>query len=157
EIMRRASSSTGFSLTAGGGFNFGLGSGSTQTTFSRNQSNESSSSKKSFQEAVVKAAESYRGERRLEVEVTSADEDERTTSREISNPNTEITVTYLFHELELRYRLTEHLRGATPVILVAQEIPATDEITDGWLLEHAWIIKRALLDDDLAPILDELT
>ena len=34
-----------------------------------------------------------------------------------------------------------------PVVLVAQEVPAPDEITEAWVIAHDWILNRVLLDD----------
>jgi hypothetical protein len=68
-----------------------------------------------------------------------------------------VTVTYLFYELERRYRISERLHRVTPVILIAQDVPAPNEITEAWLLQHAWIIRRVVLDDSLRPALDYLS
>ena len=90
-------------------------------------------------EAVFKAAEEYRQERSLEVNVTDATENQGEEAGEISNPNDEIPVTYLFYELQRRYRVSEHLRRVTPVVLVAQEMPKPSDIDDvsGWYLPSA--------------------
>src|SRR5260370_939707 len=76
---------------------------------------------------------------------------------EISNPNNEITVTYLFYELQRRYQIHEFLYRARPVILVAQDVPSPDAIDEAWLVEQQWILARVLLDDSLRPSLDYLT
>ena len=45
----------------------------------------------------------------------------------------------------------------TPVILVANDVPAPNEIDDAWLVEHDWILRRSILDDSFRPALDYLT
>ena len=45
----------------------------------------------------------------------------------------------------------------TPVILVANDVPAPHEIDDAWLIQHDWILRRAILDDSFRPALDYLT
>jgi hypothetical protein len=157
EILHRSQISTNFQMTAEGSLNFGIGQIGGSTQFALNQAQESSRTKKSFHEAVMKAAYEYKSERSLEIETTSEQELEFTTSGELSNPNNELTVTYLLYELERRYKITEKLHRLTPVILVAQDIPAPHEIDEDWLLAHEWILRRVLLDDSLKMALDYLS
>ena len=95
----------------------------------------------------------------IETEVTTEEsrEDETTSYREIRNPNDELTVTYLFYELQRRYLVDETLYKVTPVILVANDVPAPHEVDESWLLRHDWIIKRAILDDCFLPALEYLS
>jgi hypothetical protein len=63
----------------------------------------------------------------------------------------------LFYELQRRYRVSEHIHGITPVILVAMEVPNPNrDAIDMVLLTHSWIINRVLLDDRYRPALDYL-
>jgi len=119
--------------------------------------NDSTKTKKDFREAVLKSAREYREQHRVEVDVAETLETETTTFHEIQNPNDELAVTYLFYELERTYRISEKLHKLTPVILVANEVPAPNEIDDAWLIEHDWILNRAILDDSFRPALDYLT
>src|SRR5262249_29217394 len=50
----------------------------------------------------------------------------------------------------------EVLHSATPVILVANDVPAPHEIDQAWLVRHDWILKRAILDDSFLPALQYL-
>jgi hypothetical protein len=156
EITSRASTTTNFKNTAQGTFNIGIGSVTGTTEFVLNQVQQSASVKKSFREAVIKAAHEYKQERALEVETTQETTVETTTSGEISNPNNEMTVTYLLYELERQYRISERIHRVMPVILVAQDVPGPHKITESWLLAHEWILRRVLLDDDLELALDYL-
>jgi hypothetical protein len=157
EIIKKATTATNFKLTADGSFNIGIGSISASSAFGGNQSEDSAVTKKDFHESTLRAAEEYRRERALEIDTSVAEEREEVQSGEISNPNNEITVTYLLYELERRYRVTEHLHRARPVILVAQEVPAPHEIDEAWLVQHQWILARVLLDDSFRPAVDYLT
>lgn len=156
EIVRKASTATNFKASAEGSFSIGIVSLSGTTDFAQNQAEESANVKKDFREAVVRAAQEYSKERSLEVTTSSSEDLETSTSGELSNPNNEITVTYLLYELQRRYRISEHLHRLTPVILVAQDVPAPHEIDEAWLLGYAWILRRVLLDDGLKPALDYL-
>jgi hypothetical protein len=157
EIMNRSTTSTNFRMTANGSFNIGVVGISATSEFALNQATEAASTKKAFHEATTKAAEEYRLERALEVDTTTTVDTEDTASGEIANPNNEITVTYLFYELQRTYWVSEDLYRARPVILVAQEVPRPDGIDEAWLLQYQWIIARVLLDDSLRPALTYLT
>ena len=88
---------------------------------------------------------------------TSRRDRRRTTFHEIQNPNDELAVTYLFYELQRTYRISERIHKLTPVILVANDVPAPDEIDDAWLVAHDWILRRVILDDSFRPALEYLT
>jgi hypothetical protein len=72
---------------------------------------------------------------------------ESSESGEIVNPNEEITVTYLFYELQKRFLVNERLVDVEPIILIAHDVPAPSEISESWIIRHDWILKRVLLDD----------
>jgi hypothetical protein len=159
EIIEKAQAKTHFNLTAeesmGGGDTVPYKVGSTQTV-SGDTSKDSQKTKRDFRESVLKSAEEYRQEHRTEIDTTESQETESTTFHEIQNPNDELPVTYLFYELQRTYTISEKLHNLTPVIFVANEVPAPHEITDAWLLEHDWILKRVILDDSFRPALEYL-
>jgi hypothetical protein len=157
EIMKRASSASNFKMTSEGSFNIGIGSISSSSQFGANQASESADTKRQFHERTAKAAQEYRMERSLEVDSSESFEFDDTTSGEISNPNNELTVTYLFYELQRRYQVTEAIHRARPVILVARDMPSPHEITEAWAVEHQWIISRVLLDEMFRPALRYLS
>ena len=152
EIIDKASQATKFKLTA----EVNKGWFSSNSEFSMNQAQESAQTKKNFRESVVKASHEYKNERNLEVSTTEEFTGETTTSGELSNPNNELTVTYLLYELERQYRISERIHRVAPVIFVAQDIPGPHEITEAWLLEHEWVLRRVLLDDSFKSALNDL-
>ena len=152
EIVGKATEETNFKLTA----TATKGWFSSTAEFAMNQARESAKTKKNFRESVVKASHEYKNERNLEISTTKEFTGETTTSGELSNPNNELTVTYLLYELERQYRISERIHQVTPVIFVAQDIPAPHEITEAWLLEHEWVLRRVLLDDSFHGALDDL-
>jgi hypothetical protein len=157
EILRKASYSTNFKMTAEGGFSIGVVNAKGTVEYGTNQALESSQKKRDFREAVRKAAEEYRNERTVEVTTEAEATDELTETGEIRNTNDELTVTYLFYELQRRFEVSERLHKVTPVVLVAFEVPAPSAIDEAWLLAHDWILRRVILDDKLLPALDYLT
>lgn len=158
EIIEKASQTSNFKVTASESFGNDDSYDITSTQEAGgDQSKASQTTKREFRESVVKAAQEYRQQKRLEVETTSATETEDTTFNEIQNPNDELTVTYLFYELERTFRISERIHRITPVVLVANDVPAPHEIDDAWLVRHDWILRRSILDDSFRPALDYLT
>lgn len=123
---------------------------------SSDMGSDSASTKRELRETTQRMAQEYRAEHRVEIVSEKTRNDERSESRTISNANNEISVTYLFYELQRRFEVSSRLHAATPVILVAFDMPSPDEITEAWLLEHDWIIRDVLLDPELAPVLRQL-
>lgn len=157
EIVAQATNRTNFTANAEGGVNFLVWNAKGSHSITTDSANQSATTKKEFREAVLRAAEEYRAEHRLEVETQAAEEIETTTSGEVTNPNEELSVTYLFYELQRRYEISEKIHRLTPVILVANEMPRPDEVDEDWLLAHDWILRRAMLDDSFLPALDYLS
>jgi len=157
EIVEKAQNKTNFNLTAHeslGGEGYSVDS--TQSSGGE-QGKQSEQVKKEFHESVLKSAQEYKQQHRMEIDTSESSENEETSFQEIQNPNDELTVTYLFYELQRTYRITERIHKLTPVILVANDVPAPDEIDDAWLTEHDWILRRVILDDSFRPALEYLT
>jgi hypothetical protein len=117
---------------------------------------ESQQSRKRFREAVHKATQELKEERSIDITVDTESEFETIESGTISNPNDELAVTYLFYELQKRFKVSEQLYRTMPVIMVAQDVPEPAEITDAWIVSNDWIINRVLLDDSFRGALMHL-
>lgn len=157
EIVARATNKTSFTTTTNGQLNVEMVNMQFGTTSGMDAEKFSSSTKKNFRESVLKSAEEYRKETKLEVTISSEETFEASHSGTLVNPNDEIAVTYLFYELQRQYRISEQLHRITPVVLVAFEVPRPHEVDDDWLMAYAWIVRRALLDESFRPALDWLT
>ncbi|MCP4129129.1 MAG: hypothetical protein GY753_19050 [Gammaproteobacteria bacterium] len=158
EILAKASGKTSFTNSATGSFSYGMEGGmstggESTSTFSADAERHSQNTKKNMRESVVKASEERKRETKMEVETEETFESEFTESGEIMNPNDEITCTFLFYELQRRYRINEKLHRLQSVVLVAQEMPSAREIDSVWLIQHDWILNRVLLDDSFKPAL----
>jgi hypothetical protein len=159
EIVREASNKTNFTITATeslGGGEVPYNISSTQKA-SQDQSKTSRQVKKDFRESVLRSAEEYKQEHRIEIDTGDSQETETTTYHEIQNPNDELAVTYLLYELQRTYKISEKLHKLTPIILVANDVPAPHQINDAWLLKHDWILRRVIVDDSFRPALDYLS
>jgi len=157
EIVKKAQEKTHFNI--GAEETFGGDGFSIKATQSGggDSSKESAQVKKEMRESVLKSAQEYRQQHRMEVDTSESAETEATTFHEIQNPNDELAVTYLFYELQRTYKISERIHQLTPVILVANDVPAPHQIDDAWLVQHDWILRRAILDDSFRPALDYLT
>jgi hypothetical protein len=157
EIVSKAENRTNFKATADGSFGTEAWKVHATGEAGGDAAKASQDTKKDFREAVLKSAQEYKHDNRLEVETASSEEFESTTYNEITNPNDELTVTYLFYELQRTYHISEKIHRVVPVVLVANEVPRPDAIDDAWLIQHDWILRRVLLDDSFKPALDYLT
>ncbi|MGJ8624077.1 MAG: hypothetical protein ACSHW1_15055 [Yoonia sp.] len=156
EIVQDAMDKTNFNASANGSFTVGVWSGGGSSGLSQDSSAKSAETKKRMHEAVVKSAREYRNETKVELETEESFEDEFTESGEITNFNEELTVTFLFYELQRRYRVEERMHRLQSVVLVAQEMPQPGDIDEDWIVSHRWILNRVLLDDAFATPLTYL-
>jgi hypothetical protein len=152
EIVNRAQSKVNFNLNGA----YSSGGWSVSTALGMDAQKESQQNRKSFREAVMKATQEYKSERSIDITVEMDSEVETQESGTISNPNDELAVTYLFYELQKRFKVSEQLFRTLPVVLVAQTVPDPEGITDAWIVAHDWILNRVLLDDSFRAALQRL-
>ena len=145
QIVSKAMSKTNFQLGAQGG-EPGIGNVSGSTSLSHDAATESGRSEgKSFVKPCSRRQKSTSKSGRFKLKTTEAVEATVEESGEISNPNDEIPVTYLFYQLQRRYRVNEEIRSVTPVVLVAQEFPPVSHIDEDWIpLAHDWVLLMRL-------------
>ena len=157
EITKQARNKTSFEQTASGTVSVGVVEGQFGTRFGIEAEKSSNDAKKNHIEAVVKANEEYNNNRLTEIVTSITDEWETTNSGEIMNTNDEITVTYLFYELQRQFQVSEQLYRLFPVVLVANDVPMPHEIDKDWLITHNWILRRVILDESFLPVLEYVT
>src|SRR5262249_90856 len=130
--------------------------GKATTSFGVEALSESAQNRKDFREAVLKAVQAYTEETSKEIVTETDASSEYSESGTLRNDNQEKAVTYLLYELQKVYELCEQLYRVTPVVLVAQEVPSPDQITEAWVISNDWILNRCLLDDSFRPTLQYL-
>lgn len=157
DIMSKAYKKVNSNVSAKASYSGMTWSFGAEASYAKESSNESADNRKDFREAVVKAAQEYKNERSVEINSSDSSEFEAQESGKIKNPNDEITVTYLFYELQQRYSICETFNRVTPVVLVAEEVPNPCDIDNAWLIANAFPIRKALLDESLLPALYYLT
>lgn len=149
EIVAKAQTKTDFNLNA----TYGSGAWNITSSFALDAQKESQENRKDFRESVLKAAQEFKEERSVEINTEESYSSEYTESGTITNPNDELAVTYLFYELQKRFKVSEQLYRVMPVVMIAQDVPAPNEITEAWIIANDWIINRTLLDDSFRPAL----
>jgi hypothetical protein len=156
DIMAKMQNKTNFGMTAEGDFDIGIYKGKGTTSFGVEAITESTQNRKDLRELAQKVVQEYKNEVSLELTTDTDFTTETTESGTISNPNDELAVTYLFYELQKRYRISEKIHRIMPVVMVAQEVPSPDQITPAWVIAHDWIINRYILDDGFRATLGYL-
>lgn len=149
EIVAKAQNKNTFSLAAEGSY----GKIKVTSSLGLEASKKSSSNRKDFRESVLKATQEFKEERSVELDTEHTYSSDYEESGTIKNPNDELAVTYLFYELQKRFKVSEQLYRVMPTVLVAQDVPSPNEITEAWVITHDWIINRAILDDSFRPAL----
>ena len=153
EIMSKVNLKATLDATTSGSFNALFSKGSATVSAGFEADKDSEKNKKDFHEAVVKATQEHKSERNKEISTESSYTRDAEESGTIINPNDELAVTYLFYELQKRYRISEQLYRIQPVVMVAQQVPSPDEITETWIIINDWMLRRNLLDKSFLPAL----
>jgi len=156
EIVSKAAQAGKFASNAHGEGTLGVFTVGASVDASTDLSSESAQTKRDIRSAVRKAAQDYRDEQKIDLTTSRDFTRDSSETGTISNPNNEITVTYLFYELQRRYEVSERLHRIRPVILVAFEVPAPHQIDDAWLLSNESVLRPALLDASLVPAFELL-
>ena len=154
EIIRKAAQKSNFQLTSEGGTALKIFGAKVNYNMGMNSANDSSDTKKTFRESVLKSAQSYKETHKQEISTEISEEEEFTETGKIFNPNEELSLTCLFYELQRRYKIQEKLHGTQPVILVANQMPKPNEINKQWVLSYSWILKQVILSDSFLPAID---
>jgi hypothetical protein len=149
EIVGKAQSKSDFKLNAEASY----AKWKVSSSLGLEAQKESSDTRKDFRESVLQATQEFKEERSVEISTEESYGTEAEESGSISNPNDELAVTYLFYELQKRCKVSEQLYRTMPVVLVAQDVPGPDEISEAWIISNDWILNRCLLDDSFRPAL----
>ncbi|KIC95482.1 hypothetical protein [Flavihumibacter solisilvae] len=153
DIVAKAQNKTSFNHSGDGTYNIGIAKMDAKTSFGIDAQEESAQTRKDFRESILKSTQEYKDERTIEITTDASTDIESTESGKIFNPNDSMAVTYLFYELQRRYRISEQLYRVMPVVLVAQPVPQPHEITEAWVIANDWILNRFLLDDSFRATL----
>jgi hypothetical protein len=104
-------------------------------------------------EIVDKTASRIKRDTRVTVSTESEEAFEINRSSELTNPNDEIAVTYLYHRLQQQFWVSTQVAETHSVVFVPEPLPEWNDVNEDWLREHGDIIADALLDSSYGPIL----
>lgn len=157
EVVREAASSFGWSVEASASMSVGYASASLSAGARGSSDQRSKNTSQKLSESMQRSASKIRTETKVVVSTESEITTEEARASEITNPNDEIAVTYVFSRLQRQYQVLTQLSEAQNVILVAERLPEPYELTDEWVRRHDWILAKALLDDSFRPILTQIS
>jgi hypothetical protein len=113
----------------------------------------SKQTKSRLNELMQKTASRMKRDTKVTVSTEQENTFEETRSSELSNPNDEIAVTYLYHRLQQRYWVSTEIAEVHSVVFVPEPLPAWEDVDEAWVRDHADVIAGVLLDPGSASVL----
>jgi len=107
-------------------------------------------------EVMRRRTAASRSETRVTVSTETETSFEMSRASEIHNPNDEIAVTYVYRRLLRQYEILTSVVDAQPVLLVAERVPAPEEIGLAWIRRHDWVLRDVLLDASFESALTQI-
>lgn len=153
ETIEEASNTFNWYTEAEASANFMFGSASVSGGEESSEEERSRQTDAHLTETSQKMASKLRQETKVTVSTESESTFETTTASEITNPNEEVALTYVYSKLQRQYRLFTRLAEVHNVVMFAEPLPAPEEIDDAWVRRHDAILAKALLDDSYRDVL----
>jgi hypothetical protein len=113
----------------------------------------SKQTKSRLNELMEKTASRMKRDTKVTVSTERETTFENTRSTELTNPNDEMAVTYLYHRLQQRYWVSTEVAEVHSMVFVPEPLPAWEDVDESWVREHGDILAGALLDAGCAPVL----
>jgi hypothetical protein len=147
EIIADSTATVSTELSAKVSIPIKLASAEVGSTLGTELSSASKETKSSLNERMERTTQRMRNDVKVSVsnEFQSTMDYERST--EISNPNDDIAITYLYSRLQQQYELTTRLNQVENVVFVPERLPSRHELTESWIVRHDWVIAKNLLDE----------
>jgi hypothetical protein len=129
-----------------------------QARISGSISNEVSQSSKEtnsrLNEVMQKTASRMKRDTKLTVSTEREESYQEERSSELTNPNDEVAVTYLYHRLQQRHWVSTEIGEVQSVVFVPEPLPPV--IDEDWVRLNADTIREALLDPDFAQVISAI-
>lgn len=154
EVVQEASEKFNWHTEATASASWGFGSAKVTAGAGGENSSASKDTKSQLNETMEKTASKIRKDTKIIVTTETEETLETSQVSEITNPNDEIAVTYIYSRLQRQYEIRTYLSEVNQVIFVAESIPTPDEITGPWIRHYDWIISNELLDESFRSDLD---
>lgn len=159
DVVEEASKNLKWHVDVEASASYGFGSGSVNSGVAGETAASSKDTKSRLNEAMEKTTSRMRRDVKVVVSTERTVTEEVTQASEITNPNDEVAVTYVYSKLQRQYEIQTKLAEVQSVVFIPERIPAWNEIDEGWVRRHDWILNKVLLDssfeEDLAEIARE--
>lgn len=159
EVVKEASDKFKWNVEAEAGVNYGAFSGKLSAGMGGDIASNSKDTKSNINETMSKTASRMKLDTKVVVTTEDTRTDETSRTSEISNPNDEIAVTYVYSKLMRQYELYTELAEVNSVVFVPEPLPGPAQIDAGFVRTHAAAILKALLDpmyaDDVRQMVSE--
>ena len=154
ELVQEASEKFNWHVEASASASWGFGSAEIKAGMGGENSSASKDAKSLLNETMEKTASKMRKDTKIVVSTEAEETSELSQMSEITNPNDEIAVTYVYSRLQRQYELRTYLSEVNQVVFVAEPMPAPEEITGSWIRKYDWVIAQELLDESFRSDLD---
>jgi len=156
DVVEEASSSLKWHVDAEASGSMGFFSAKVSAGVAGETANSSKDSKSRLNETMQKTASKMRRDMKVVVSTERSITEETVHASEITNPNDEIAITYVYSKLQRQYEIQTTLAEVASVVLVPETVPKYNEITVDWIRAHDWILARVMLDPTFAADVAEL-
>lgn len=116
-------------------------------------------SKSQLNESMEKTSQKMKNDVKISVTNEFQSSSEYNRSSEISNPNDDIAITYVYSKLQQQFELVTFLNEVSNVVFVPEKLPSVQDIQKDWIRRYDWIIAKNLLDEsfqsDLTAVLND--
>lgn len=157
EIVNEASENFGWNVEAEASVGFSVVSASVSGGAHEETEKRSKQASTHLSESMQKTASKIKTDTKTVVTTESESTYEMETSSEITNPNEEIPITYVYSKLLRQYEIFTSVAEIQNIIMIAEPIPKPYEVNFEWVKKHDWILAKVLLDDSFRDALTSIS
>lgn len=157
EIVNEASNNFGWNVEAEASLEFSVLEATISGGAHEETEKRSKQASTHLSESMQKMANKIKTETKTVVTTESESTYEMETSSEITNPNEEIPITYVYSKLLRQYEIFTSVAEIQNIIMIAEPIPKPYEVNFEWVKKHDWILAKVLLDDSFRDALTSIS
>lgn len=157
EIVNEASETFGWNVEAEASVGFSVFSASISGGAHGETEQRSKQASTHLSESMQKTASKIKTETKTVVTTESESTYEIETASEISNPNEEIPITYVYSKLLRQYEIFTSVVEIQNIIFIAEPLPRPYEVNFEWVKRYDWILAKVLLDDSFRDALSSVS
>lgn len=156
DVVNEASKSFGWKVGANAEAEWGWGKAGITAEMDSKTQNSSKESNNHLSESIQKAASKLRKESKVTITTEFENSIEQEKFSEIQNPNDEIAVTFIYSKMQRQYEVFTGLSEISDVIMIAEPMPAPEDITVNWVRKNDWVLGQNLIDASFAEALSSI-